>query len=52
MKNELYAAPRAKGLSVKHEYTCVMCVTIKVTVNPLTAKLLNLNFHPLEVVSR
>ena len=30
----------------------IVCVKVVQRFNPLTAKLFNLNFHPLEVVSR
>ena len=31
---------------------CLVFITITMLFNPLTAELFNLNFHPLEVVSR
>ena len=38
---------RSEGLT--HHVMLRFCVRV---INPLTAKLFNLNFHPLEVVSR
>ena len=38
---------------IPHPRTHVQAYTVyNVDLNPLTAKLFNLNFHPLEVVSR
>ena len=39
------------GLS-NTKYHCYLSPRTPLTFNPLTAKLFNLNFHPLEVVSR
>ena len=40
------------GFSEKYPCLSLIGVTIGDHVNPLTAKLFNLNFHPLEIVSR
>ena len=47
---------REKGVSVIYSRFCPSFLLFKlkwkISINPLTAKLFNMNFHPLEVVSR